>query len=278
VALEELGDKRAVEPLIHALGDEHSSPSRCRRALGELRDRSAVEPLICALDDREQDVYRAAAYALGNSRQTRCRSAYSALGDRRSFVRITAQPPWGCWASRSGKEWVMGDKGDLDRLFGCRDLRVIEPLIRALEGFTHEAVSYHDFIPDDYSRVVSALGELRDRRPSTANQDTGPPRRLGLSRIPAAKALEDRRPTPVDALIPRAELWTRCGTETTPDSAQVRRASTGRNRFQVPNCYRTAMAGNQKRLTQPRESHSSEGDTAIEDRYGFPRSTSGMDF
>jgi len=66
VALGNIGDPRAVEPLIQALGDKSGSVRRvAARALGEIGDPRAVEPLTRALRDENQYVRRVAAGALG---------------------------------------------------------------------------------------------------------------------------------------------------------------------------------------------------------------------
>ncbi|RMF83541.1 MAG: NACHT domain-containing protein, partial [Nitrospirae bacterium] len=65
-ALGKLGDPRAVEPLLQALGDESRGVRRAAaEALGKLGDPRAVEPLLQALGDRYSDVRLAAAEALG---------------------------------------------------------------------------------------------------------------------------------------------------------------------------------------------------------------------
>jgi HEAT repeat protein len=78
-ALGEIGDERAVEPLIGVLSDDDSGASRfaaCSQnnhrrvryttaeALGKIGDARAVEPLIGVLSDNEQEVRKCAAEAL----------------------------------------------------------------------------------------------------------------------------------------------------------------------------------------------------------------------
>jgi len=65
-ALGKLGDKRAVEPLIIALQGKNVEV-RCAaaRALGEIWDARAVDPLIAVLQDEDVEVRRAATRALG---------------------------------------------------------------------------------------------------------------------------------------------------------------------------------------------------------------------
>jgi len=65
-ALGELGDARAVGPLIVALQDGDVEVRRAAAwALGEIGDARAVDPLIAALRDEDVEVCRAAARALG---------------------------------------------------------------------------------------------------------------------------------------------------------------------------------------------------------------------
>jgi HEAT repeat protein len=66
-ALGELGDARAVEPLIKALGDRNNETVRrtAAAALGKLGDGRAVVPLIKALGDADRGVCVTAAEALG---------------------------------------------------------------------------------------------------------------------------------------------------------------------------------------------------------------------
>ena len=65
-ALGNIGDERAVEPLIKALGDEDSYTRQLTAmALGKIGDARAVEPLIKALKDEDSDVREYAAWALG---------------------------------------------------------------------------------------------------------------------------------------------------------------------------------------------------------------------
>ena len=67
-ALGKIGNPRAVEPLIEVLGDRNwISRKTAIKALGEIGDERAVESLIETLRDRNWDVRRAAAEALGKT-------------------------------------------------------------------------------------------------------------------------------------------------------------------------------------------------------------------
>ncbi len=75
--LGEIGDRRAVEPLIRAL-DLTDSPTQCAaiRALVKIGDRRAVEPLIELLEkDCWHSVTANAAWALGEFRDRRAAAA-----------------------------------------------------------------------------------------------------------------------------------------------------------------------------------------------------------
>lgn len=75
-AMDELGDKEAVEPLLQILVDDKESPGprmAAARALGKLGDARATEPLLRILkDEREsKEVRKDAAHALGTFRDKR---------------------------------------------------------------------------------------------------------------------------------------------------------------------------------------------------------------
>ena len=63
-ALGFLKDKRAVEPLLHAL-TEHRIPCPAAVSLGRIKDPNSVEPLIEALEHEDMSVRGCAAIALG---------------------------------------------------------------------------------------------------------------------------------------------------------------------------------------------------------------------
>lgn len=64
-ALGEIGDARAVEPLIAALKDEDKTMRNVSViALGRIGDAQAVQPLIAALEDTDKSLRSAAARAL----------------------------------------------------------------------------------------------------------------------------------------------------------------------------------------------------------------------
>jgi HEAT repeat protein len=64
-ALDKIGDKRAVEPLIAALKNKDPEVAwRAAAALGKIGDKRAVEPLIAALKNKDPEVQKSAADAL----------------------------------------------------------------------------------------------------------------------------------------------------------------------------------------------------------------------
>ena len=65
-ALGNMGDTRAVEPLIQTLKDDVDVRWAAALALGKIGDAKAVEPLIQALKDESSSVREIAAGALGN--------------------------------------------------------------------------------------------------------------------------------------------------------------------------------------------------------------------
>ena len=78
-ALGKIGDARAVETLVAAVGDEGAAIRRdAARALGPIGDERGVEPLVAALADQSWDVRAAAAASLGE------------IGDARAFEPLVA--------------------------------------------------------------------------------------------------------------------------------------------------------------------------------------------
>jgi HEAT repeat protein len=130
-ALGRLGDIRAVEPLIDVLRESDWSQSRVSAAgaLGRLRDARAVPALVAALHDQWGEVRSAAAEALGEiGAASAVEPVCRALRDRYAGVRASAA-------------WALGLLGTVD---------AVQPLIETL----------HD--PSDYVRMeaAQALGRL----------------------------------------------------------------------------------------------------------------------
>jgi HEAT repeat protein len=89
VALGQIKDVHAVEPLIAALIDENASVRKSAAlALGEIKDTRAVEPLIAALKDEDADARGSAAIALGEINDARAVEPLIAVfKDKDLFVR-----------------------------------------------------------------------------------------------------------------------------------------------------------------------------------------------
>jgi len=141
-ALGDIGDVRAVEPLIAALRD--ADVRWCAaRALGELGDNRAVEPLIPLLGDADANVRVYAAGALGeiNKDPRAFAVLITALGDTGAQVRWSAAGALGKLGDiRAVGPLVvlLGDadisvRGSAARALGCLgDIRAVEPLIPLL--------------------------------------------------------------------------------------------------------------------------------------------------
>ena len=140
--LGEIGDKRAVEPLIYALKKDKSKSKRVQRsaaaALGKIGDKRAVEPLIDAVNN-DEDVRRSAARALGNLDVDDKRVVelvellIKALRDEDSDA-------------QSAAAYVLGEIGDE---------RAVEPLIYALKKDKSKQVR---------ANAAAALGKIGDKR------------------------------------------------------------------------------------------------------------------
>lgn len=92
-ALAQIGDSRAVEPLIAALQDHgnFSMQFAAAKALGDIGDRRAVKPLVAALEADNSDVRWRAAKALGAIGDSRALQALDrALQDDHADVREAA--------------------------------------------------------------------------------------------------------------------------------------------------------------------------------------------
>ena len=133
-ALGHIGDERAVEPLILALNDEDKSVrTLVAGALGKIRDKRAVEPLILALNDDEEDVRWYASVSLGE------------IGDKKAVEPLTH---------------ALKDEGKIVRCFAAESLgkigdkRAVEPLIQILKSEKEDSRCF----------VARALGEIGDKR------------------------------------------------------------------------------------------------------------------
>src|ERR1700752_3139024 len=130
-ALGKIGDPRAVESLIAALGRSDSEvQSKAAEALGKIGDARAIEPLIVALQVHDYEVAREAEMALTEFAEAATEPLITALNDASFDARHKAVR-------------LLGQIGDA---------RAVEPLIAALNR------------SDNYARraVANALGNLGD--------------------------------------------------------------------------------------------------------------------
>ena len=134
-ALQDIGDNRAIEPLIEALKNEHKLNIRwsIRRGIKKIGGENVVESLINALTDDDHKAREAIAEALGGYRDERVvEPLIAALKDEEPRVREAAAR-------------ALGD---------VNDVQAVEPLIEALKD-------------DDWHVRVSsarALGIIGDER------------------------------------------------------------------------------------------------------------------
>jgi HEAT repeat protein len=168
VALGEIGDPRAVEPLIAALDDEQTGRA-AMKALGQIGDPRAVEPLIVILTNEHQRPLsrgRDAAEALGE------------IGDPRAVGPLIA-------AAHDVSAW-----GASSDALGKIGAPAVEPLIAALkDGNTTAAIAA--------AMALGAIGDPSAVEPLievlTEAGNDGQSRRaagVALSRIGDARAIE----------------------------------------------------------------------------------------
>ncbi|MGQ9625897.1 MAG: HEAT repeat domain-containing protein [Anaerolineae bacterium] len=160
--LMEIGDARAVKPLLRALADENKFVSEVATRALERIGEPAIMPLLQALRGESWYMRQMAAEALVKIGKLALKPLIQALEDEDKWVRFLAT-------------WALGEIGDvyavepLLRAFGDRNSNVragamealvkigkpaVEPLIRALED-EDKGVQW---------RVVWVLGEIGDKR------------------------------------------------------------------------------------------------------------------
>jgi len=199
-ALGQLGDARAVEPLIAALRDGDAAVRlAATEALGQLEDEQAVQPLIAALGDDDRQVQRGASEALkrlapwaipglisalrGSNYWFRRRKAAETLaqiGDLDSLIE----------ALRHDDRFVR--RSAADALVQLESTQSVRPLIAALEDEDHYV----------RRRAAEALGEIEDPRAVKPLSHILQRDRDWLVRQAAAEAIGDiGTQSAVDALI-----------------------------------------------------------------------------
>jgi HEAT repeat protein len=155
-ALGQLGDARAAEPLIKTLADQEDYVrGAAAQALGQLGDVRAVEPLIKTLADQKDYVRGAAAAALGQLGDVRAvEPLVNALVDQDNPVRLAVATALRQLGQPHWSQWFKGDDDDFSRLGTSRNARAFELLIQAL--------SERDWRM--HKAAAKALGELGDAR------------------------------------------------------------------------------------------------------------------
>ncbi len=157
VALGKIGDTRSVEPLIHALKDDHRwVRENAAVALGKIGDTRSVEPLIHALKDDHRWVREKAAGALGQIGNPRAvEPLFHTLKDKDSYVRKEAAEALKLlnWEPLKETEMVYYflAKQNWEKLVKLGEIAV-EPLIHALKEVAVR------------QNAAVALGEIGDTR------------------------------------------------------------------------------------------------------------------
>ncbi len=165
-ALGNIGDARAVEPLIQALKYEKKSPRLVTTAAWALSRIGAptVDPLIQALEDKSKNVRLAAVWALGEIKDSR------AVGPLTQMVEPLIQNLESKYSSVRGaaggtlkkisqalryEDWDvrLAAAGALKQI---RDSKAVEPLIQTLKGKGKDG--------DARLAAARALGEIKDPR------------------------------------------------------------------------------------------------------------------
>jgi HEAT repeat protein len=169
--LGEIGDSRAVEPLIRTLSDANSSVrSRAAWALGKIGDPRAAGPLIQALNDSDSWVKLLAA------------SALSEIGDTTAVDPLIRDLNSTNSSVRKDAAWALGAIGDP---------RAVDPLILALKD-------EDSYVRDAAAVSLGAIGDPRALDPLIAAlEDKGP----SVRSISAISLGGIGGPEAVDALI-----------------------------------------------------------------------------
>jgi len=164
-ALDDIGDPRAVDPLIESLKDEDDLVrADAASALGYIGDPRAVDPLIESLKDEDKWVRSSAALALGYIGDPRAVDPLiESLKDEYKWVRADAASALGYIGDprafdplieslKDGDEWLRSSAASALGYIG--DPRAVDPLIESLKD------------EDKWVRssAASALGNIGDQR------------------------------------------------------------------------------------------------------------------
>ena len=163
-ALGLIGDKAAVDPLIHYLKDENSAVRWiAAKALGEIGDKAAVDPLIHALKDENSIVRWTATKALGKiGDKAAVDPLIHALKDENSVIRGTAVKALGEIGDKAAVDpliHALKDENSAVRWMATRalgkigDKAAVDPLIHSLK----------DENSDIRETAAGALGEIGDK-------------------------------------------------------------------------------------------------------------------
>lgn len=157
-ALGQIGDTRAVEPLIAFLTHKESKVRECTAAsLGKLRDARAVEPLIAVLNDEQERVRWYAADSLGKIGDPVCvESLVKLLSDNSARVRESAVTALGQIGNQQAIESLIKAIQDIDK-------RVAEQAAESLVNIkkmnfdTLDTVATFFYTNKDYKRAAVLL-------------------------------------------------------------------------------------------------------------------------
>lgn len=190
-ALGELGDARAVGPLIAAMG-EQSLGNDAAQALANLGS-PAVQPLIAALDDPDASVHWGAADALGRTGDARAVepliahlrehpnsviSALQKLGDSRAVEPLIAALGDDGYHVRLDAVVALGELGDP---------RAVEPLIALLGDESHDVRNNAEYALEKMgdAAVEPLIAALKD-----PNEDVRSKAAHALGNLGDARAME----------------------------------------------------------------------------------------
>lgn len=157
-ALGEIGDARAVAPLLKLMGEDHggSWPDQAISALGAIGDPRAVEPLIAIVEEAQPDRVRVedAARALGHIRDPRAVEALARLLRKSKDTTLISAAADALGAGRDPKaaEALIAALADPSggaaleiarALTRFDDRRALRPLVAALKGPGSESLLFH---------------------------------------------------------------------------------------------------------------------------------------
>jgi HEAT repeat protein len=163
-ALGQMGDARAVQPLIAAFKDQASEVRRSALRALESIGEPAVEPLIAALKDPDSDVRRKASCVLRKVGDVRAvESLITALEDQRTVVRFHAAEALGrIGDARVTKPLIETLKKDQDKHVRKLATNALRQMGESTMEFLIAALTDKD--ADVRCRIVYALGEIGDDR------------------------------------------------------------------------------------------------------------------